>query len=299
MRVLELFCGIGGCAAALDGRAQVVSAIDINRAALSVYAGNFDHPILVRTIESISREIWQRFEAALWWMSPPCQPFTRRGNRRDLADPRTRPLLQVLSHVADDRPTYVGLENVPEFAGSATHTHTCDVLRRAGYQIQEQLLCPTELGIPNRRRRYYLLAGQEPLLPPRPPATPRRQLRDYLDVAPAEELFVTAAVLSRYAPALHIVDADDADGVAACFTSAYGRSPVFSGSYLATPAGIRRFSPSEIVRLLGFPDWFCLPAAIVARRAWPLVGNSVSVPCVQYVLSAIPDLAQPRAADVC
>jgi tRNA G37 N-methylase Trm5 len=29
-RVLELFCGIGGCAAAVDGRARVVAAVDVN-----------------------------------------------------------------------------------------------------------------------------------------------------------------------------------------------------------------------------------------------------------------------------
>ena len=42
--VLELFCGIGGVAAALGNRAQIVAAVDQNRRALSVYAANFAHP---------------------------------------------------------------------------------------------------------------------------------------------------------------------------------------------------------------------------------------------------------------
>ena len=78
--------------------------------------------------------------------------------------------------------------------------------------------------------------------------------------------------------------------VTACFTSAYGRSPVRSGSYLATAAGIRRFSPAEILRLLGFPADYELPPEMTLRNAWRLVGNSLSVPAVRTVLAAIPEL---------
>ena len=54
LRVLELFCGIGGCAAALGDRAQIVAAVDINQVALSVYRQNFSSPpVHVRTIESL------------------------------------------------------------------------------------------------------------------------------------------------------------------------------------------------------------------------------------------------------
>eukprot|EP00438_Fugacium_kawagutii_P036545 Skav231225 [mRNA] locus=scaffold813:188111:190842:+ [translate_table: standard] len=34
--------------------------------------------------------------ADLWLMSPPCQPFTRTGHRRDVLDPRCRALLRLV-----------------------------------------------------------------------------------------------------------------------------------------------------------------------------------------------------------
>src|SRR5262249_37161809 len=60
-------------------------------------------------------------------------------------------------------------------------------------------------------------------------------------------------VLERYAGAIDLVDPDDPRAITSCFTAAYGRSTVRSGSYLRTADGARRFSPEELLRLLGFP----------------------------------------------
>ena len=85
MRCLELYCGIGGFAVAAQQLGwQVVRAVDINQRAAEVYRHNFDHVLETRTIESLSTSDLSATEADLWWMSPPCQPFTARGQRRDI-----------------------------------------------------------------------------------------------------------------------------------------------------------------------------------------------------------------------
>ena len=165
LRVLELFCGIGGCAAALGQRAQVVAAVDINRTALGVYAHDFPHTTVTRTIESIPCSDYRSWEADLWWLSPPCQPYTRRGHQRDLADPRAAGLLSVIDRIGQLLPPYVALENVPPFPASQACVRLRQTLARCGYRQQDLVLCPTELGIPNRRRRYYLVAGRSALRP--------------------------------------------------------------------------------------------------------------------------------------
>jgi site-specific DNA-cytosine methylase len=98
----------------------------------------------------------------------------------------------------------------------------------------------------------------------------------------------------QYAGAIDVIDAADPHARCACFTAAYGRSPVRSGSYLATSGGLRRFSPQEILRLLGFPASFRLDLRLTREQAWRLVGNSLSVMAVTHVLSAIPGLDKPR-----
>jgi hypothetical protein len=116
-------------------------------------------------------------------------------------------------------------------------------------------------------------------------------LRTFLDPAASPSLRVDPGLVRRYRHAMDIVDPEDPAAVTACFTSAYGHSPVRSGSYLQTPSGLRRFSPAEILRLLGFPATFTLPPKLPLAAAWRLVGNSLSIPAVRHVLSAIPELS--------
>lgn len=295
LKVLELFCGIGGLAAALDGRGRIVAAVDVNRAALAVYGENFRHPIRPATIESLPASELRRWDADLWWLSPPCQPFTRRGLGRDAEDPRARPFLALLERLAELRPRYVAIENVPGFQGSKVHALLRRTLNLAGYgAVDERLLCPSELGVPNRRQRYYLVASRERLRSPSRPAAAAgpRPLEDFLDPDPDPGLAVGAEVLGRYAGALHLADPRDPGAVASCFTSAYGRSFVKSGSYLLTEDGVRRFSPREILRLLGFSPSFVLAPEMPREKAWRLVGNSLALAPVRTMLSAIPELAE-------
>lgn len=295
LRVLELYCGIGGCTAALGRAAEVVAAVDINRAALSVYQHNWPHPTVAATIESLPAASMDRWGADLWWMSPPCQPFTRRGLGRDDDDPRTQSLLELLRRLETSPPTYLALENVPGFCDSRTHDLLRTALDRLGYESQEQTLCPTSLGVPNRRRRFYLVAGRQPLKAMQsPPNTGEKQapLRDFLDQKPAADLWVEPALVEQYRHAIDVVDPEDPEAVAACFTSAYGHSPIRSGSYLQTSSGLRRFSPTEILRLLGFPKSYGLPPELPRPAAWRLVGNSLSVPAVRHVLSAVPEVGR-------
>lgn len=297
-RLLELYCGIGGCAAAVGEAAEVVGAVDIDRRALAVYRHNYPrHPTAVRALESISTAELAAFGADLWWLSPPCQPFTRRGLGRDDRDPRSASLLALIDRLAEVRPRWLALENVPGFRPSRTARRLREALAAAGYRWRELDLCPTDLGWPNRRRRYYLVAGRRPLADPPDgaggPDAGLRPLADFLDpeADAARPLAVDPALARRYRRAIDVVDPGVPRAVAATFTSAYGRSPVRSGSYVATADGLRRFSPAEALALLGFPRDYSLPPGLDVRAAWSLVGNSLSVPAVRRVLSAVPALA--------
>ena len=121
--------------------------------------------------------------------------------------------------------------------------------------------------------------------------TSRRPLASHLDPDPADELWPASDLVERYRHALDLVEPDDPAAVTACFTAAYGRSPVRSGSYLVTPHGPRRFSPTEILRLLGFPGDYRLPPGLSLAAAWRLVGNSLSVDVVGNVLAKVPGFA--------
>lgn len=285
MRWLELFSGIGGAAAALGARGEVVRAVDQSPYAGRVYRHNYDHPLESWNLAGVRSQ--QVAGADGWWMSPPCQPFTVRGNQRDLDDPRCRPLLRLLTLLPEVAPRALALENVATFRTSRARRHLLEVLDATGYHHRELDLCPTALGVPNRRRRYYLVASREPLPPHPEPEQVGRPLSTYLDADPDPSLYVEERLRQRYRHALPVVDADDPAAVTYCYTSAYGRSPVHAGSYVRDAQGVRRLSPREILRLLHFPETYALPSGLERARAWSLVGNSVSVAAVRHVLAPL------------
>jgi DNA (cytosine-5)-methyltransferase 1/tRNA (cytosine38-C5)-methyltransferase len=114
----------------------------------------------------------------------------------------------------------------------------------------------------------------------------RFAVADILDDSPSRELWISPDLAERYRPAMHVVDAADRRATCSCFTSAYGQAHIRSGSYLQTAEGLRRFSPREILRLLGFPAGFELPESLSRRQAWKLVGNSLSIFAVRAVLAS-------------
>ena len=285
-KLLELFSGIGAVAAACD-EIEVVSAIDISQLATRVYAANFSSPHLVREISTLPDGLLAEFNADVWWMSPPCQPFTRRGLQADTNDPRCQALLRMTEAIARVRPKIAAMENVHGFESSNAFARMRSALSRGEYRIATAKLCSSQFGLPNLRPRFFLVAsriGEPSLETPRSIASP--QLTSFLDpsveLARWGNLNVSESQLNEYAHAVNIVAPQET--LSRCFTSAYGRSIVRSGSYLKTEQGVRRFSPSEVARLLGFPDDFVLPNALKTRQLWKLLGNSLSIPCVRHVL---------------
>jgi site-specific DNA-cytosine methylase len=300
IRALELFCGIGGFAAAAAGtNLCVTGAIDQSPAALEVYRLNFPgHDAWQLNLENVTVDELAVFGADFWWLSPPCQPYTVRGAGRDIEDPRAlsfRRILDVMARMKENNlPSHLALENVEGFTRSEMRKRLVDLLSRRGYEIQECMLCPTELGVPMRRQRYYLMASRLRLDPPVVVDAQLRPLGDYLDEGNEngipEELHIAGDVLARFGKGFRIVDPKDPKAYTTCFTSGYGRSLMHAGSYLQCAGGVRRFAPEEIARLLHFPDGFRFPGRMTLRKKWHLVGNSLSVAAVRKVLEAFPGL---------
>ncbi len=301
LRAVELFSGIGGFAAAVAGcDVRVTAALDQDPEALESYRLNFpEHPIRRVDLERVTAWELTSLDAELWWLSPPCQPYCERGARRDLDDHRTRSLIHLMDLLErippEKRPRHLALENVAGFVTSRARGRLIPLLGCLGYHLRERLLCPTELGVPSRRPRYYLAASLSPLAPERAtPCIPLRPLAGYLDPALIEtaptELLLPEESVVRFGSGLPILDPADLSAVTTCFTSGYGRSLVNAGSYLRCGSRVRRFAPEEIIRLLHFPETFRFPEGMSLRRRWGLAGNSLSVVAVRELLSAFPEL---------
>lgn len=284
-RVVELFCGLGGFAQAAGDRAEIVLAADASSHVLEIYRANYAHPARQMNLEAAHASMLAGLNADMWWMSPPCQPHTVRGHQLDLADPRSASFEKVLAMLLEVRPPTVGMENVEGFSGSDAHARLIQTLDAAGYRYSEHILCPTEFGVPNRRPRYYLAASLShvPVVTTKPVG---RAFPSY--VGPwHDELAVADAQFEKYGHAFVIVEEDDTHAITSCFTSAYGKSWVYSGSYLRQGGKLRRFSPQEVLALMHFSPGFRVPESVGRRKAWKFIGNSLSIPPTRAVFESL------------
>lgn len=284
MRVLELFSGIGGVTEALGVPACL--AVDHDEAAADTYRAIHSESVLRKNLHYVKPGWFEPYRDCMWWMSPPCQPYTIRGQQRDLDDPRSAAFQRVTEAVGVLCPPMLVVENVPWFAGSRGEALLVSTLEERGYAWHAEVMCPTDLGLRAERRRYYLVASRSELQQPRRPRVRPSRIQDWIGPQ-NEDYLVPDHLLERFEDALHVVDADDPEAIAACFTGAYGRSPVYAGSYLRQNGRIRWFTPYEVARSLGWERRIAFPTTVSRAKQYKLVGNSLSLPAVRYQISRL------------
>jgi site-specific DNA-cytosine methylase len=286
---VEFFSGIGAFAEAPQSHdLEIVAAFDQCAEANQTYQKNFGLEPNSRNLDSLRQaEIPQ---ADIWWMSPPCKPFTVRGKKRDDEDPRAASFLKLISLIPRHLPDYIFVENVLGFRNSRVHSKLTETLKNEGYSVSRHEICPTELGIPMKRPRIFVLACQNRPIKIQSPDHGRlsemASVKSFLrESEHNHELLVDQSDLERYGPSLNILDPHEQDAVAICFTSNYWKSMKASGSLLKLPdQRARRFAPEEILRLLGFGPGFSFPETLDMRTRWRLAGNSVDVRSIRSLL---------------
>lgn len=169
LKVVEFYAGIGGFHFALKESGvggEIVASIDINTNTTKVYSLNFPHTSHCNwNICGLTVEELDRLEADVFFLSPPCQPFTRQGNQLDNKDRRTDSFFHLMHILQEIRnpPQYVLMENVKGFESSHTRDQFVGILKSLEYSVREFLLSPSQFGVPNSRLRFYLLAKRKPL----------------------------------------------------------------------------------------------------------------------------------------
>ncbi|KAJ7958750.1 tRNA (Cytosine-5-)-methyltransferase [Quillaja saponaria] len=166
-RVLEFYSGIGGMRYSLmraGVNAEVVEAFEINDTANDVYQRNFGHRPYQGNIQSLTASDLDNYGAHAWFLSPPCQPYTRQGLQKDSGDARAFSFLQILEliqHIMHP-PNMLFVENVVGFETSNTHAKMIEILSKTNFATQEFILSPLQFGIPYSRPRYFCLAKRKP-----------------------------------------------------------------------------------------------------------------------------------------
>ena len=299
---VEFFSGIGSFAdVCRDTGIRVHSAFDQNAMANGVYQSNFGLVPGSTTLDSI--KLSQIPDVDIWWMSPPCTPYSVRGKQADIDDPRAKSVLRLLEVLPLKKPSIFFLENVLGFEQSKVRQLLLQTLADMNYNVIEKQLCSTDFGTPMKRPRHFVVASRELTLSAEcfnvkrtiSPQSPRLPVRSFLDQSFDEGLLMPEAEFRKYEAVLNVIDPNDDVVTCICFTKGYYRCRSASGSLIRLPDGrVRRFSSREILRLLGFSDTYRFPAGVSEEQCAGLLGNAVDVRTIRFLLGSVISLQGAR-----
>lgn len=177
MTFIDWFAGIGGFRLGLERAGmQCVGSCEIERAPRKIYEQRFGEQPTWADIRDIDPEVCAEFwsppaipPADLWCGGFPCQGLSVAGKRGGLDDPRSGLFWQWFSLVEKRRPRWLLIENVPGFLSCSKGADLGLALASLdflGYGISRRILDAQYFGVPQRRRRVYIVGHLGAPCPP-------------------------------------------------------------------------------------------------------------------------------------
>lgn len=156
---LELFSGAGGLSLGLEKAGfRVVAAVESDRDSARTYAALFPHADLKNCrIEELSFKDYRGIDLVSG--GPPCQPFSSGGKRLSRDDSRDM-MPEFIRAVSEAQPEAFLMENVPGLLSPRNREyfqHIGAVLSRLGYHLSSRVLAAAEYGVPQKRKRLFLV----------------------------------------------------------------------------------------------------------------------------------------------
>ena len=162
MKIVDLFCGCGGLSLGFQNAGfKIVAAYDKWQAALSVYQKNFEHECKMLDLSNIKdsvAEIESKHPDMIIG-GPPCQDFSSAG-KRDEDNGRgdlTVNYAQIINRI---RPKWFVMENVERITKTKKLIDAKKIFKEAGYGLSWQVLDASKCGVPQKRKRFFMIGKQ-------------------------------------------------------------------------------------------------------------------------------------------
>lgn len=184
MRAIDLFAGAGGTSTgAVSVGVEVVASV--NHWPVAVATHTLNHPGALHVCQDIATVDPTTMPAHdLMLASPSCVGHTRaRGREASHHDACRATADDVLRFAEANRPRAVIVENVPEMMGWARYRSWRMGWSDLGYRVSEQVIDAADAGVPQHRRRLFVVASRtrRPIAIPQP-ALPHVAARTCLDL---------------------------------------------------------------------------------------------------------------------
>ena len=311
IRGLDIFCGAGfGSAGAFAAGVEIAAGIDMCPIATDTFAANFPEALSINgRLEDISLT-WLRKEAGhvdLLLASPECTNHTCAKGSAPRDESSRATAMLVVDYAAALRPRWLVLENVVHMRPWSRYRELRKLLEGLGYRLREHVLDSSDFGVPQRRRRLFLVGDLERAPSPKIPRRRGRRPTVKAVLDRDRHWKTTALFTERRAPATlaRAERAFDALGAEASFLLVYYGSDGAGGwqpldrplrtvttldrfalvRHDGTEPRMRMLQVPELKRAMGAPD-FQLPHGTRRDRV-RLLGNGVCPPVMQAVVESL------------
>lgn len=158
MKTVDLFSGCGGLSLGFKNAGfEIVAAFDKWEPAVKVYRDNFNHPIFDTDLGSEEGlELVKSLKPQMIIGGPPCQDFSSAG-KRDETLGRADLTISYANIVVAAKPEWFVMENVERITKSPILKEVLQILKNAGYGISYQVLDASLCGVPQSRKRFFLV----------------------------------------------------------------------------------------------------------------------------------------------
>lgn len=311
-RGLDLFCGAGGSSAgAQQSGIEIICGIDMSPLATATFQANFPNAhVITSRLENV-KPIKLRDKIGdidLLLASPECTNHTcaKGAAPRDEASRATA--MQIVRFARAFLPRWVVLENVVHMRPWNRYAELKQKLQKLGYNLSEQVLDASHFGVPQKRRRLFLIGDME--IQPAPIQCSGKKSKknassilDPPDSWPINPLFLKRRAkgtleraqrafdeLGRHESFLLVYYGTDGGGGWQSLQRPLRTVTTVDRFALVTPSPngpmMRMLQIPELKRAMGMPANFLLPSG-TRREQIKLLGNGVCPPVMSWVIRSL------------
>ena len=157
MKAVNLFCGCGGMSLGFENAGiEFLAAYDNWAPAINIYKDNFNHPVhdFDLNAEGVIDHI-KAYKPDMIIGGPPCQDFSIAGDRN--MGERAKLTIRFANIVKEINPTWFVMENVYNIERMPVLPKAKRIIKKAGYGITIRTLNASYCGVPQARRRYFMI----------------------------------------------------------------------------------------------------------------------------------------------
>ena len=308
MKVAGFFAGVGGIELGFKQAGyEIVYSNELDAKAARTLQLNCAHKIVVDDIHNVESGSVPDVDVIVGGF--PCQAFSVAGYRKGFEDERGELFFQVARIIKNKLPRVILLENVKNLVnhdGGSTYKVIRETLESYGYKLTPLLLNAAQYGnTPQNRERVYIVGflnqmdynnfkGVDPI-----PLT--KDIGDIVDYnLKVEDKYYYTAEKCKFYDTLkaditnpntvyqwrRVYVRENKSGVCPTLTANMGTGG-HNVPLVLTKYGIRKLTPRECFLFQGYPADFKLPDDIAQSHLYKQAGNSVAVPVIERIATAI------------